>query len=546
MGDRRKHRGGGYRWLSSAPSSWSGTDPDALGLTDPASGDMGDLLAGALHDWRGEGYLNYHRYQLFAAMHRERVLELETRALQDFRSGAVARKAFVDCASQIGMALGVSQGRAEGMLQEAVDLMTRLPRVAERMRDGVIDRDIAAKLIERTDLIIDESDGSDESDGGAPEAAVAQSGTPSALEEVDSAIAAELDRGAGAWSIHLARDMADRIVFRQHPDAVRARREAAKADRRVWTSNQGDDMGLIAATMTGERVRLSIESVRALAKSVCPNDPRTVSQRNSDAVFALLNQVAFECGCDGAQTCTATISKVDSADDIALVPVKTKVVVHVVADKATVDGRERNPGFVEGHGVISGDHVQDLIDEPTTIISPLGPDNALATFIEALDRDASYDLAPNSLPLNRPTLNGTVPECNSPTDTDTSLTDTDTSPAVDAAETHGAQRIIRTAQMRQSAGENSDGEYESAENSCAENQRAENECAENQDVENECAESFGGTTPSASTTRHRVTQQIVLPSTQPSNPYRPSTSLDMFVRIRDCYTLIPGNTHSAF
>ncbi|NMO05327.1 hypothetical protein HH308_29340, partial [Gordonia sp. TBRC 11910] len=39
---------------------------------------------------------------------------------------------------------------------------------------------------------------------------------------------------------------------------------------------------------------------------------------------------------------------------------------------------------------------------------------------------------------------------------------------------------------------------------------------------------------------------IVLPGTQPHNPYRPSTALDTFIRIRDCYTLIPGNPHSAF
>ncbi|MFW0794718.1 DUF222 domain-containing protein [Gordonia sp. CPCC 205515] len=37
-----------------------------------------------------------------------------------------------------------------------------------------------------------------------------------------------------------------------------------------------------------------------------------------------------------------------------------------------------------------------------------------------------------------------------------------------------------------------------------------------------------------------------LPATQPANPYRPSTALDTFVRVRDGYSVIPGDTTSAF
>ncbi|NMO05349.1 DUF222 domain-containing protein, partial [Gordonia sp. TBRC 11910] len=82
---------------------------------------------------------------------------------------AAARKAFVDCARRIAVTLGVSQGRAEGMLAEADDLMTRHPRVAQRLRDGVISVEIARKILERTNLIDDEpSEGEGESSEGEP------------------------------------------------------------------------------------------------------------------------------------------------------------------------------------------------------------------------------------------------------------------------------------------------------------------------------------------------------------------------------------------
>ncbi|NMO05341.1 hypothetical protein HH308_29415, partial [Gordonia sp. TBRC 11910] len=58
---------------------------------------------------------------------------------------------------------------------------------------------------------------------------------------------------------------------------------------------------------------------------------------------------------------------------------------HVVADKATVDRRAAHPGFMDGHGVVSGDHIHDLLDDPTTVIRPLGPDDELAVFLTTLN-----------------------------------------------------------------------------------------------------------------------------------------------------------------
>ncbi|NMN99602.1 DUF222 domain-containing protein [Gordonia sp. TBRC 11910] len=563
---------GGYRWLLSTPSAWPDAEPSALGLTEPESSDIGDLLAGALHDWRGEGFLVYHRYQLLAAMHRERVRPFEQRALRDYdhASHKAARTAFLDCASQIGMVLGISRGRAEGMLQEATDLLTRLPQVAERLRDGVISEDLARKIIERTDLIIDDDDDDDDDDDGADERHES-----SVLGEVDAAIAAELDRGAGAWSLHLVRDLADRIVFRSAPDAVRARREAAKSERRVWTANTGDDMGLIAATMSGERIRLSMESVRALANAVCPNDPRTTAQRNSDAVFALLNQLSFECSCDDPQSCSATVVNTADAPGSAVVPVKTKTVVHVVADKATVDGRESNPGFMDGHGVISGDYVRDLLDDPTTLVRPLGPDDELAVFLDALNNDdtlSNDDVAGDVGEADDAATGvyeGSTGDVESPRSGEASAragdgTGTREHEADSDSPSHTTTRPQRMAQPTRSEHSGSSEpepepepvEFEVTEPEPTETvptepeptepEATEPEVTEQEPVESEATEPEP-TEPEPTEPEPTATGgEIVLPATQPHNPYRPSTALDTFIRIRDGYTLIPGNAHSAF
>ncbi|MFP3468307.1 hypothetical protein, partial [Leifsonia sp. SIMBA_070] len=49
-----------------------------------------------------------------------------------------------------------------------------------------------------------------------------------------------------------------------------------------------------------------------------------------------------------------------------------KIVLHVIADQATVDGRAENPGFMDGHSVISGDHVRDIAERPETVQRPMG------------------------------------------------------------------------------------------------------------------------------------------------------------------------------
>ena len=50
-----------------------------------------------------------------------------------------------------------------------------------------------------------------------------------------------------------------------------------------------------------------------------------------------------------------------------------RVLVHVIADQATVDGRDNQPAFMDGHGVISAAHLRDLLARDDVRVRPLNP-----------------------------------------------------------------------------------------------------------------------------------------------------------------------------
>ena len=52
---------------------------------------------------------------------------------------------------------------------------------------------------------------------------------------------------------------------------------------------------------------------------------------------------------------------------------KGRVLVHVIADQATVDGRDNQPAFMDGHGVISAAHLRDLLARDDVRVRPLNP-----------------------------------------------------------------------------------------------------------------------------------------------------------------------------
>ncbi|WAC57238.1 DUF222 domain-containing protein [Gordonia sp. SL306] len=301
--------------------------------------DTNDLVGSFVSLQRGQSFLAWQKYQTAAELHARIVgTTPDPHAL-------FLKDSFADCAARIAMALSISQQAAEKIINQALALRDRLPQIAERLRDGKISAELVATIISRTDLV----DGHDYA------------------EAVDAEIAAALDLHDGAWSRERVQDMVDRIVFRHDPDGVREHRRRALDARGVWVHDGKDGTSKFTATMAAENARIAMATVRALAATACEFDGRTKLQRASDATFALMTGTPFECQCGRAE-CTAQIP-----EPTATPQVDSKVIIHVIADESTVAGTADNAGFLAGHGVISDDHVRDLVARPDAVVTPLVP-----------------------------------------------------------------------------------------------------------------------------------------------------------------------------
>ena len=83
------------------------------------------------------------------------------------------------------------------------------------------------------------------------------------------------------------------------------------------------------------------DRLEGVAATVCGDDPRTRSQRRADALIALTTQqTRLQCGC-GSPDCPAT----GTTGTAAKKPLG-EVVIHVLADQATVNGQSQAPGYL--------------------------------------------------------------------------------------------------------------------------------------------------------------------------------------------------------
>ncbi|WP_238420117.1 HNH endonuclease signature motif containing protein [Gordonia sp. 'Campus'] len=294
----------------------------------------------------GESYLAWCRYQT--------ILVLCDRLLTPTGSSYVS-DGFGDIVARVAREAGITRYRASVMVDDALCLRSRLPRVLETLRDGIIAPHQVRDIISRTNLVHDDH----RLDPVDPD-------SPRIIEVLDASIAEVLRNRVGSWSTAGLRDMIDRLVFGHDADAVRERRREALDKRGVWTENHGDGTAEITAVMAAENVRACDGAVRALAATVCDRDGRTLGQRRSDAMLALLTRSVFTCRC-GENDCTAT-----APDGSAGAAASTQIVIHVVTDADTLAGGA-GPGWVDGHGVISDEHVHDLAARPDAILVPVTP-----------------------------------------------------------------------------------------------------------------------------------------------------------------------------
>jgi len=202
-------------------------------------------------------------------------------------------------AAELAAALNISHGRASGEMDLAVTLRDRLPKVAARFLAG----DLTARRVwlidQRTRLVTDTE----------------------ALAAIDTAIAENLTAW-GPLSEYRLTQAIDVWVDAIDPAAVRRTRESARSrdfnvgdDRQTGTVPVWGRLFPTDAALLGKRLD-------AMARMVCDDDPRTLSQRRADALGALAaGSVTLSCQCVRPD-CSA------AADDGRA----SSVVVHIVAE----------------------------------------------------------------------------------------------------------------------------------------------------------------------------------------------------------------------
>ncbi|WAC89623.1 HNH endonuclease signature motif containing protein [Mycobacterium sp. Aquia_213] len=229
-------------------------------------------------------------------------------------------------AAELAAALRISQGLAASRLRYARAMRERLPEVAEVFKAGDIDYRTFQTIVYRTDLLTDDE----------------------VLARVDAELAVNVPRWPSMTQGRLAGQV-DRIVVRADADAVRRRRER-QFDREIWIGDLGDGISEINGSLLTPDARALEERLNALSTTVCEHDPRGREQRRADALGALA-VAADRLGCRcGRPDCAAGKH-----------PAASPVVIHVIAEQASVDGRGSLPGSqLSADGLIAPELVAEL------------------------------------------------------------------------------------------------------------------------------------------------------------------------------------------
>jgi len=262
---------------------------------------------------------------------------------------------------EVGAAFRISLAMAGSYLRYALAMRERLPQAAALFRAGDIDFRLFQTLVYRTDLITDTD----------------------VLARVDAQLAVNVVRWPSMTRGRLAAQV-DKIVAKADADAVR-RRQQPQSDREIWIGDrvEGGISEIHGSLFTPDAHALD-QRLTALAATVCEHDPRDRQQRRADALGALAAGAdRLGCRC-GRRDCAAGTRPAGP------------VVIHVIAEQATLDGRSTVPGSeVNADGLIPPELVAELaksakleaLTHPGYAPPEHGyvPSNALADFVRCRD-----------------------------------------------------------------------------------------------------------------------------------------------------------------
>lgn len=262
--------------------------------------------------------------------------------------------------AEVAAELRIGQGLAASKVRYARAMRERLPRVGAVFAAGDIDLRMFQTIVFRTDLITD----------------------PDVLGVVDAELAANVARWPSMTRGRLAAQV-DKVVARADADAVRRRTQGA-AGREIWVADMDEGLAHIEGTVFGPDAHALDQRLNALAATVCGHDPRTREQRRADAVGALAagaDRLACRCG---RPDCAAGTRPAGP------------VVIHVIAERASLDGTGAEPAYELGaEGVISPELLAELAGSAALVplVHPgdappepgYVPSRALADFVRCRD-----------------------------------------------------------------------------------------------------------------------------------------------------------------
>ncbi|KAA0086462.1 HNH endonuclease [Mycolicibacterium sp. P9-64] len=260
---------------------------------------------------------------------------------------------------EIAAALGVSRGWAASYVRYAYALRVQIPEVGRVFIAGDIDEATFRTAVFRVGLITDDD----------------------VRAAVDEQLAVRLPR----WGTLSRKDLSgriDKVIATVDADAVRRRRDRV-ADREVVVGDVGDGLAEVSATVFASDGHGFADRLTALAHTVCDADPRTLAQRRADAFGVIGAADRLGCRC-GRSDCPATGS------------VASAVMIHVIAEQATVEGTGDAPGALFGSDwLIPAEVIAELAQ--TARLRPLihpgdappergyVPSRALADFVRSRD-----------------------------------------------------------------------------------------------------------------------------------------------------------------
>ena len=203
------------------------------------------------------------------------------------------------------------------------------------------------------------------------------------LAAVDAQLAAQVPRWPSMTQGRLVA-LIDKVVGKADADAVRRRKER-HTEREVWFADLDGGISHIEGSLLSPDAHALDKRLTALAGTVCEHDPRNREQRRADALGALAAGAdRLACRCERAD-CGAGKR-----------PAATPVVIHVIAESATITGRGSTPASEIGaDGLIPAELVAELANSAklVTLVHPADaapessytPSKRLADFVRCRD-----------------------------------------------------------------------------------------------------------------------------------------------------------------